>query len=110
LWTDGRGAPLGLAVAGANRNDFKLVGQTLESWPEGSPAPPDGQEQGMCQDKGYDYDEVYAVLREYGYTPHIRPRDEEASLIERDPSFTPRRWAVERTHPRMNRFRRILIR
>ena len=29
--TDGRGVPLGLAVDGANRNDFKLARETIES-------------------------------------------------------------------------------
>ena len=29
--TDGRGVPIGLAVDGANRNDFKLTRETIES-------------------------------------------------------------------------------
>ena len=32
----------------------------------------------MCLDAGYDYDEVYAILKEFGFTAHVRPRGEEA--------------------------------
>ena len=31
LLTDGRGVPLAVVVAGANQNDFKLVGKTLKA-------------------------------------------------------------------------------
>ena len=33
LLTDGRGAPLGVVIDGANRNDRKLMRQTLEAIP-----------------------------------------------------------------------------
>jgi putative transposase len=102
--------PLALVVAGANRNDFKLTEATLASIPDGCPLAPAEVEQNLCLDKGYDYDEVYALVREFGYTAHIRPRDEEATLIKRDARFKARRWVVERTHSWMNRFRRILVR
>jgi putative transposase len=64
--TDGRGVPLGLAVDGANRNDFKMARATIESTaaerPEATPEAP----QGLCLDTGYDYDEVRALLDEFG--------------------------------------------
>ena len=110
MLTEGNGVPIGLAVAGANRNDFKLVRETLESIPVERPDPGGGQRQGLCLDKGYDYDEVRALLVEFGYTAHIRSRGEEAQQLKRDARFKARRWVVERTHSWMNRFRRILIR
>lgn len=61
-------------------------------------------------DKGYDYDEVRALVAEFGFTAHIRARGEEAYAIKHEAGFRARRWVVERTHSWMNRFRRILIR
>lgn len=110
MLTEGRGVPIGLAVAGANRNDFKLVRETLESIPVERPDRGDDQPQGLCLDKGYDYEEVRALLLEFGYTAHIRSRGEEAQALKRSARFKARRWVVERTHSWMNRFRRILIR
>jgi putative transposase len=51
----------------------------------------------MCLDKGYDYDEVYAILQEFGFTAHVRPRGEEAKAIKREAGFKARRWVVENT-------------
>jgi putative transposase len=110
LLTEGGGVPIGLAVDGANRNDFKLVRETLESIPVQRPEAVTGQPQGLCLDKGYDYDEVRELAAEFGYTAHIRSRGEEAQALKRQTRFKARRWVVERTHSWLNRFRRILIR
>lgn len=64
----------------------------------------------MCLDKGYDYDEVRALLQEFGFTAHIRSRGEEAEAIKNEAGYRARRWVAERTHSWMNRFRAILIR
>jgi transposase len=72
--------------------------------------PSDEQPQGMCLDKGYDYDEVRALLVEFGFTAHIRSRGEEAKELVREAGKRARRWVVERSHSWMNRFRRILVR
>ena len=108
--TDGGGVPIGLAVEGANRNDFKMARETIESIPVERPAPTPEQPQGLCLDKGYDYDEVRDLLAEFGFTAHIRARGEEAKALKQEAGFKARRWVVERTHSWMNRFRRILIR
>ena len=63
---------MGLAVEGANRNDMKMVGATLESIPVERPGPTPEQPQGMCMDKGYDYEEVRQIVEEFGFTAHIR--------------------------------------
>ena len=101
---------MGLAVEGANRNDMKMVGDTLESIPVERPEPTPEQPQGMCMDKGYDYEEVRQIVEEFGFTAHIKARGEEAKEIKRKAGFKARRWVVERTHSWMNRFRGILIR
>ena len=65
---------MGLAVDGANRHDMKLVRATVDSLPVPRPAPSPDQPQGMCLDKGYDFDEVRRTLDEFGFTAHIRSR------------------------------------
>lgn len=110
LLTEGTGVPVGLAIAGANRNDFKMARETIQSIPIRRPKPTPDEPQGMCLDKGYDYDEVRDLLREFRFTSHIRARGEEAQSLKKRAGTKARRWVVERTHSWMNRFRRILVR
>ena len=117
LLTDASGVPLSLVVDGANRNDFKMARATLEELAEmmagRRPLPtdqPDQQPQGLCLDKGYDYQEVRELVAEFGFTAHIRARGEEAQAIKQEAGYKARRWVVERTHSWMNRFRRLLVR
>jgi transposase len=107
---EANGLPVGLAVDGANRNDMKMVEETLASIPVERPEPTPEQPQGLCMDKGYDYDEVRQIVEAFGFTAHIKARGEEAQEIKRKAGFKARRWVVERTHSWMNRFRGILIR
>ncbi len=102
--------PIGLAVEGANRHDMKLVRETLESMVVDRPQSTEEQPQGMCLDKGYDYQEVRDTLQEFGFTAHIRSRGEEAKDLNAEAGRRARRWVVERPHSWMNRFRRLLIR
>lgn len=102
--------PIGLTVAGANRHDMKLVRDTLSSLVVERPEPTAAQPQGLCLDKGYDYQEVRDILAEFGFTAHIKGRGDEAQAIKREAGFRARRWVVERAHSWLNRFRRILIR
>jgi len=110
LLTEGHGIPVGLVVDGANRNDMKLVRATLETIIVSRPEPTPENPQGLCLDKGYDYDEVRAIVAEFGFTAHIRSRGEEAKELAAEAGKRARRWVVERSHSWMNRFRRILIR
>jgi putative transposase len=89
---------------------MKMVRETLESIPVERPEPTPEQPQGMCLDKGYDYDEVREIVAEFGFTAHIKARGEEARELKRQARAKARRWVVERTHSWMNRFRGILIR
>jgi putative transposase len=102
--------PLGVVVDGANRNDMKLVRATIESIVGARPAPTEAAPQGMCMDKGYDYDEVRTTLAEFGFTAHIRSRGEEARASAEEAGKRARRWVVERAHSWLNRCRRLLIR
>ncbi len=110
LLTEGHGVPIGVAIDGANRHDMKLVRATLESMVVERPAPTAEQPQGMCLDKGYDYDEVRRTLAEFGFTAHIRSRDQEAKELAREAGKKARRWVVERSHSWLHRFRRLLVR
>jgi putative transposase len=102
--------PIGLAVEGANRHDFKMVHATIESMPVARPEPTLEQPQGRCLDKGDDDDEVRELLTDFGFTAHSRARGEEAKVLKPEVGDKARRWVVERTHSWMNRFRRVLIR
>jgi transposase len=108
--TEGQGVPIALAVAGANRHDMKLVRATLATLVAERPQPTPEQPQHLCLDKGYDYEEVRAIVAEFGFTAHIRSRGEEAHTLAQEAGKKARRWVVERTHSWMNRFRRILVR
>jgi transposase len=55
-------------------------------------------------------DQVREILAAFGFTAHIRSRGEEAKELAREAGKRARRWVVERSHSRMNRFRRILVR
>jgi IS5 family transposase len=74
MLTEAGGIPVGVVVAGANRHDMKLTRETIESIAVSRPEPGEGEEQGVCVDKGYDYDEVSQILEEFGFTAHIRAR------------------------------------
>jgi transposase len=108
--TEGHGVPIGVTIEGAQRHDMKLTRSTIEIIVVERPEPTQEQPQGMCLDKGYDYEEVRDILREFGFTPHIRARGEEAKALKKEAGFKARRRVVERTHSWMNRFRRLLIR
>ena len=110
LLSEGHGVPVGVAVAGANCPDYQLTGETLAGIPVARPKPTPARPQGLCVDKGYDYDEVRQAAEAFGYTLHQRRRGEAPEELPRAPHKKPRRWVVERTHSWMNRFRRILIR
>lgn len=110
ILVEGSGVPIGLAVDGANRNDFKMARDTIESIPVDRPEPGPGKPQNLCLDKGYDYDEIRELADEFEFTAHIRARGEEAQQMKRSARKKARRWVVERTHSWLNRYRRLLVR
>ena len=108
--TEAHGVPLGLVVAGAHRPDMQLLAPTLYSLMVHRPEPTAAHPQGLCLDKGYDYEEVRATLAVFGFTAYIRARGEEAHALKRQAGVKARRWVVERAHSWLTRFRRIFIR
>jgi putative transposase len=108
--TEGAGVPIGLAHEGANRNDHKLLKDTLDSIPIKRPRPTPKRPQGLCLDKGYDNKETRELVTTYRFTPHIRSRGEEMKDKLSLPGWRARRWVVEACHSWMNRNRAILIR
>ena len=108
--TEAAGVPVGVAVAGANRNDHLLLAETLAAIVVPRPRPTRTRPQGLCLDKGYDYASTRAVARRLRLTLHLRTRGEEAQAKRRHPCAKARRWVVERAHSWLNRFRRLLVR
>ena len=106
---DGAGAPLGVAIAGANVHDKWLVEPTLASIPIERPEPTATTPHRLCLDKGYDYPDTRELVALNNYIGHIKARGEEV-VLKKTRGFKARRWVVERTHSWFNRFRRILIR
>lgn len=110
LLVEGRGIPLAIVIAGANRHDMKLTEATLEAQQIVPCDLEPGEHRHLCLDRGYDYITIREVVKAWGYEAHIPPRDESQRMIRDIPNYRARRWVVERTHSWMNRFRRILIR
>jgi putative transposase len=108
--TEANGVPVGLAVEGADRHDKKVAEATPERIPADRPEPTPESPQGMCLDKGYDSDDTRELVREFGFTAHVRARGEESKALKREAGEKARRRVVERTLSWMNRLRRLLIR
>jgi putative transposase len=89
---------------------MKLLEPTLESVPIARPIPDPRRPQGLCLDRGYDYDDCRETLASQLFEPHIRARGEEIELKRRNPDWRPRRWVVEACHSWLNRNRGVLIR
>ena len=121
--SDGRGLPLAIVVAGANRHDMKLVEATLDHIMIERPEPTEEHPQHLCLDAGYDYPAIFEALRVRQYIPHIRPNrynrahgkpeamaPQEQASNSLESTKKPRRWVVERLHSWLNRSRRLLVR
>jgi len=89
---------------------MKLLEATLASTPIARPIPTSEHPQGLCLDRGYDYQAVRELVIAQRFEPHIRSRGEEIATKIRDPNWRPRRWVVEASHSWLNRNRGILIR
>lgn len=100
---------MSIVVGKANRHDMKLTESTLENIKAKRPEP-SKKKQNLCLDKGYDFDEVRGIVKEFGFTAHIPRRGKKAQKIKRSARKKARRWVVERTHSWLNRFRALLVR
>ncbi len=106
ILVDGDGGPLGVVVAGANVNDFKLLRSTIESMVVGRPE----SEQHLCLDKGYDNPAGRETAAAHGYIPHIRCIGEEKLDGAGRKVLPARRWVVERTLAWLSKCRALLVR
>jgi putative transposase len=105
---DGRGAPLPLIVAGANRHDVKLLARTLDAIVVPRPKPTKRRPQHLCADKGYTGKPAEQEMRERGYIPHVSRKG--MLPARRKAKQRARRWVVERTHSWMNNYRKLRVR
>ena len=99
-----------MAHEGANRHDSKLLASKLDSIPIRRPRPSKRRPQGLCLDRGYDYQAARKAVSERGFTPHIRTRGEEIKFKLHTPGWRARRWVIEACHSWLNRTRALLIR
>ena len=110
LLVDGRGAPLSIAVSGANLHDSKLLDRTLAQVAIRRPDVTGWKnQQYLCLDAGYVGYPVSKIARRHHYYPRVKSRAEERLIKYRYPDSKPRRWVVERTHSWFNRFRKLLV-
>jgi transposase len=102
---DENGVPLAVIIGGANRHDSIFLSPLLEAC---IIRQPNEIIKNLCLDAGYTGKEK--DVWDHAMIPHIRPRGEEKTLIEKDPSFKPRRWVVEALHSWFNRFCKLIPR
>jgi putative transposase len=111
LLIDGRGAPLGLHLTGAQHHDSKGLAALISSGLlVERPTPTDDAPQHICLDKAYDAAEIDQLLDQYGYTTHIRRRNQDDTPGIGEPRYPPRRWKVERTISWLNNMRKLRVR
>ena len=73
MLVDGRGVPVSLVVTEANRYDVTQLEMVLE---EIVIARPEGIEQHLCADKGFDGEPASQIIISNGYLPHLKKRGE----------------------------------
>jgi putative transposase len=128
LLVDGRGAPIGMVVSGANRHDSPLLGPTLDSIVVERPEPSAAEPQNLSLDNGYKGKPSEQQAQEHGYSLHLpaptegEKKDKKGKKgkkqsnwkskqqVKREPGKKARRWVVEVAHAWINRFRRLLVR
>lgn len=115
LLVDQRGAPLAVQISGANVHDKWLADDLLISIVVPRPDP-DGVEQHICMDKGYDYPDVHQFVEVARYIAHIKHRRRRGEpVVEEYPlpgetQFPARRWVVERTLAWLTKRRSLRVR
>ena len=108
LLGDGRGAPLSLIVAGANRHDVKLLAQTLDAIVVRRPKPTRKRPRHLCVDQGYAGHPAENAMRARRYIPHVPTKGLPQQRHRRQGRA--RRWVVERTRSWMNNCRKLRVR
>jgi putative transposase len=110
LVVEADGGPLGMAIAGANGHDTKLLAQTLDAIVVERPEPTAKEPQHLCLDQGYDNPTGQQAAVEHHYTLHIRRIGEEKFDERRRKRYPARRWVVDRTLGWLSKCRALLVR
>jgi transposase len=110
LLVDERGVPLSLVVTGANRHDVTQLEAVLDAIMIKRPKVTKKHPQHLCADNAYTGEPARQIMLARNYTPHVRPRAEEARAKKTVPGFRARRWVVEAGHSWFNRFRKVFPR
>lgn len=106
---EGGGWPLGVALAGANVHDTKMLERTIDAMIVERPDPT-RHEQHLCLDKGYDNPTGHITTAKKHYTSHIRRIGEEKFDARGKKKHPARRWVVERLLAWLSKCRAILVR
>jgi putative transposase len=97
ILVDERGAPLAIQLTGANQHDKWSVKDLVFS----IVVTRSRQEQHLCMDRGYDYDDVHQFVTDENYHKHIAHRrrrgEPKPAAIPAAQKHPARRWVVERT-------------
>lgn len=110
LLVEAGGGPLGIAIAGANVPDTKLLDATIEAIVVDRPQPTPQAPHHLCLDKGYDNPTGHTTVAKHDYVSHIRRIGEEKLDTQGEQRFPARRWVVERTLSWLSKCRALLIR
>jgi putative transposase len=108
--TDAYGGPLSVVVTGANTNDKTVALATLDAVQAPRPEKVVCRLHRLCLDKGYDYEDVIAGVRERNYILHRSGLEGGLGTPRRLRRHPARRRVVERTHAWHHKFRRLLVR
>ena len=104
---DEHGVPLSLVGIGANRHDVTQLEAVLDSLIIKRPEVTMEQSQHLCADNAYAGEPPRKAMVAANYTPHVRPRGEEARAKQKAPGYRARRWVVEAAHSWFSRVRQI---
>ncbi len=99
--SDERGAPLSVAISGANRHAMKVADAVLDGIVVERPTPTPDQSQHLYRDKAFDYPETRR------YVVHTPIRGVDTPPPPPDQRFPARRWVVERSFAWKMRFRKL---
>jgi putative transposase len=111
LLIDGRGVPLALHLSAAHQADNKgLKPLVTDGWLVDRPSVQETGPQHICLDKAYDDQKLDQLLRDMGYTLHIKRRGDEDEIGIGEPVHPARRWKVERTISWLNNMRKLRTR
>ena len=105
---EGSGVPVSVFITGANTHEVTQIEPVLRTKVEHQRADGEQTDENLCADSGF-VGGAPAMLA-YGYIPHIRPRNEEAEKLQREPGFKARRWVVEAFFSWLKRCRKVHVR